>query len=62
MTRKPTHGGPRENAGRKATVDRPHTVSVKLSDGELQWLDRLAKHWRVSRAEVVRRALEGYTT
>lgn len=59
--RKLAHGGKRRNAGRKAEVERPHAVSVQLADAELQWLDRLARHWQVSRAEIMRRALEGFT-
>lgn len=64
--RKTTHGGARKNAGRKAVVDRPHAVSVKLSDAELSWLMscgyalRASEQHDVSRAEILRRALEQY--
>lgn len=57
---KPTHGGPRENAGRKAPTERPHAVKVMLSDAELQWLDACVHKRGVSRAEILRRALMEY--
>ena len=58
MTRKPTHGGRRPNAGRPAIYTDRAKISIVLESSLARWVAAEARRRKTSRSQLVAAAIE----